>query len=63
MTKATSRFSLAVGVAMLAGTVVLAGCGAPPTVTRTSSTEQTTTTTPAPVVATTTTTTQQTRQP
>jgi len=62
MTKTTSRFSLAVGVAMLAGTVVLAGCGGP-SATRTSSTEQTTTSTPAPVVSTTSTTTQQTNQP
>jgi hypothetical protein len=64
MTNTTSRFRLAVGVAMIAGTALLAGCGgSPPTVTRSSTSEQTTTTTPAPVVSTTTTTTHQVSQP
>jgi hypothetical protein len=63
MTNTTSRFSLAVGVAMIAGTAVLSGCASSPsTVTRTSTTQQTTTTTPPPLVSTTTTT-QQTTQP
>ena len=64
MTNTTSKFGLAVATVLLAGTAVLAGCGAPePQVTRTSSTEQTTTTTPPSVVSTTTTTTQQVQRP
>jgi uncharacterized lipoprotein YajG len=57
-----SRFSLAFGMSLIAGTAMLAGCGGPAPVTRTTTTEQTTTT-PRPVVSTTTTTTQQTQRP
>lgn len=64
MTKTNSRLGLAIGGLLLAGTALLAGCGAPePRVTRTSSTEQTTTTTPPPVLSTTTTTTEQVQRP
>ena len=57
MTNTASRFSPVVGLAMIAGTAVLAGCSSsPPAVTRTSTSEQTTTTTPPPLVSTTTTT-------
>jgi ABC-type glycerol-3-phosphate transport system substrate-binding protein len=58
-----SRFGLTVGIALIAGMAVLAGCGGPEPVTRTTITEQTTTTTPPPVTSTTTTTTQQTQRP
>jgi ABC-type glycerol-3-phosphate transport system substrate-binding protein len=55
---------LTVGMALIAGTAVLAGCGGPEPVTRTTTTEQTTTTTPPPpATSTTTTTTQQTQRP
>jgi hypothetical protein len=57
----TSRFGLAFGMALIAGTAVLAGCGSPEPVTRT--TVEQTTTTPRPAVSTTTTTTQQTQRP
>lgn len=64
MPKTTSRLSLATGAVLLAGTALLAGCGAPePQVTRSSSMEQTTTTTPRPVVSSTTTTTEQVQRP
>ncbi len=52
--------SLCLGMAMMAGTALLAGCNLSPPVTRTTVTEQTTTI-PPPVVSSTTTTTQQTR--
>ena len=59
-----SRLGLTGGMALIAGTAVLAGCGGPEPVTRTISTEQTTTTTPPPpTTSTTTTTTQQTQRP
>ncbi|MGA3403107.1 MAG: hypothetical protein ABSC95_28175 [Acetobacteraceae bacterium] len=65
MIDSPSRFGLTVGMALLAGTAVLAGCGGPaPVTTRTTSTEQSTTTTPPPpMTSTTTTTTQQTQRP
>jgi uncharacterized lipoprotein YajG len=63
MMNVTSCLRVAFSGALLAGTVVLAGCGDPPAPIRTTTTEQTTTTTPRPVVSTTTTTTEQTRQP
>jgi uncharacterized lipoprotein YajG len=59
MTETKSRVSLAVGITMLAGMVVLAACDGPSPIRTT--TEQTTTTTPRPAVSTTTTTTDQTR--
>jgi hypothetical protein len=58
MTNKTSRFRLAVGVALISGMAVLAGCGSAPSSTMTRS-EQTTTKTSAPQPTTTTTTTQQ----
>jgi hypothetical protein len=58
MIRGTSRFHLAVGVAMIAGTAALAGC-APAPYSRTTTSEQSTVTTPAPVATTTTTTTQE----
>jgi hypothetical protein len=60
-----SRFGLTVGMALIAGTAVLAGCGGPEPVTRTTTTTEQTTTTapPPPVTSTTTTTTQQTQRP
>jgi PBP1b-binding outer membrane lipoprotein LpoB len=58
-----SYFHVAISAMLLAGTVVLSGCGDTPAPIRTVTTEQTTTTTPRPVVSTTTTTTEQTRQP
>ena len=58
MTNIASKFSLGLGIALFAGTALLAGCADPAPVTRTTTTEQTTTT-PAPVVSTTTTTTRQ----
>jgi hypothetical protein len=56
MTETTSRFSMAIAVALIAGTAVLSGCGSAP-YSRTSTSEETTTTIPAPPVSTTTTTT------
>ena len=59
----TSRLTLALSLALLAGTAALAGCSDPP-VTRTTTTEQSTTTMPPPpVVSTTTTTTHVTQHP
>jgi hypothetical protein len=58
-----SRLGLTVGMGLIAGTAVLAGCGGPEPVTRTTSTEQTTTTAPPPVSSTTATTTQQAQRP
>ena len=55
MTKTTSHFSVAIGMAMLASMVVLSACGGPEPMTRTT-TSETTTTTPRPVISTTTTT-------
>lgn len=64
MANTKSKFGVALGLALLAGSTVLAGCDAsPPPVTRTISSEQTTTTMPRPVVSSTTTTTQQTERP
>lgn len=58
----TSRFRMAVGVALIASTAVLAGCGSDPS-SRTTTSEQSTITTPAqPATTTTTTTTQQNSQ-
>ncbi len=62
MPYATSRLTLALSLALLAGTATLAGCAEPP-VTRTTTTEQSTTTTPRPAVSTTTTTTHVTQHP
>jgi uncharacterized lipoprotein YajG len=53
-----SRIYLALGMTMLAGTVVLAGCAQTP-YSRSTTSEQTTVTTPAPTATTTTTTTEQ----
>jgi uncharacterized lipoprotein YajG len=58
MLNAKSRIQLALGMTMLAGTVVLAGCAQAP-YSRSTTSEQTTVTTPAPVATTTTTTTEQ----
>jgi hypothetical protein len=55
MNNTTSRFRLAFGVAVIAGTAVLAGCGPAP-YSRTTTSEQTTITTPPPPSTTTTTT-------
>ena len=67
MTNTNSRFSLALGIALLGGTALLAGCGSSPspsTQTTTSSSERTTTMAPPPPMSsTTTTTTQQTQRP
>jgi hypothetical protein len=63
MTKITSRFGLAVGMALIAGTVVLVACGGPAPVTRTTTVDQTTTSVPRPTDSSTTTTTQQTQVP
>jgi hypothetical protein len=57
----SSRFRVAVGLALIAGTTLLAGCGSKPYSHSTTS-EQTTTTTPAPQATTTTTTTEQNSQ-
>jgi len=60
----SSRFRRMVGMALIVGTAVVAGCGGPGPVTRTTTTERTTTTTPPPpATSTTTTTTQQTQRP
>ena len=56
MIEIKSRFRLAMGVALIAGTAVLAGCGPEP-YSRTTTSEQSTITTPAPRATTTTTTT------
>jgi uncharacterized lipoprotein YajG len=56
MIHTTSRFRLSVGVALVAGMAVLAGCGSEP-YSRTTTSEQSTTTTPAVQPMTTTTTT------
>jgi uncharacterized lipoprotein YajG len=56
MTRSTSPFRLAIGVAVMAGSVLLAGCAAKP-YSQTTSSEQTTITTPAQPTQTTTTTT------
>lgn len=60
MTKTKKRFGLTLGLALLAGTAMLSGCGGGRTSTTT--TEQTTTTTPRPMESTTTTTTQEIRR-
>ena len=59
MTRKFSGFNLAFGVALMAGTAMLAGCGSAPTTRKTSSSEQSTTTMPAPLATTTTNTTTQ----
>jgi uncharacterized lipoprotein YajG len=58
MIHTTSRFRLSLGVALVAGMAVLAGCGGPEPYSRTTTSEQSTTTTPAaqPTTMTTTTT-------
>lgn len=58
MITTTSHFRMAVGVALIAGTAMLAGCGGPEPSSRTTTSEQSTTTTAAPPATTTTTTTQ-----
>lgn len=66
MTKTTTRLRLALGVALLGGTAVLAGCGSSPSpVSQTTTTERTTTMAPLapPMASTTTTTTQQIQRP
>jgi hypothetical protein len=65
MTHTNLRFSLALGVALLGSTALLAGCGSsPPPVSQTTSTERTTTMVqPAPVSTTTSTSTQQIQRP
>jgi hypothetical protein len=65
MTNTKSRFGLALGLAVLGGTTLLAGCGSSPSpVSQTTSTERTTTMAqPPPVASTTTTTTQQVQRP
>ena len=64
MIRTTNRSSQALGLALLAGVALLAGCAGPRPVTRTTTTEQTTTTTPPrPAVSTTTTTTHLTQHP
>jgi hypothetical protein len=63
MIDTTARFRQAIGVALIAGMAVLAGCGSTPTSTTTTS-ERSTTITPAPPVTTSTTTTNsQTQRP
>jgi hypothetical protein len=60
MTSTKSRFSLALGLALLGGTATLAGCGSSPEpVSQTTTTERTTTMVQPPPTATTTTTTSQ----
>lgn len=67
MTTTRSRFSLALGLVLLGGTTMLAGCGSSPTpVSQTTTTERTTTMVqppPPPMATSTTTTTQQTQRP
>jgi uncharacterized lipoprotein YajG len=65
MTTTRSRFSLALGLVLLGGTTMLAGCGSSPTpVSQTTTTERTTTMAqPPPMATSTTTTTQQTQRP
>jgi hypothetical protein len=64
MTNTTSRYGLALGITLLGGTALLAGCGPSPVTTQTTSTERTTTMMqPPPVATTTTTTTQQVQHP
>jgi hypothetical protein len=59
MKNRNSGFRLAFGVALMAGTVMLVGCGSTPTTRTTSSSEHSTTTMPAPQATTTTNTTTQ----
>jgi hypothetical protein len=65
MINTTSRFGLALGLVLLGGTALLAGCGSSPEpVSQTTTTERTTTMAPPPPpMATTTTTTQQVQRP
>lgn len=62
MTSKTSYLRLLPVAALLAGTILVAGCSSDK-VTKTTTTEQSTTTTPAPVVSSTTTTTVRQTQP
>jgi hypothetical protein len=63
MSSTTSHFRVAIGVALIAGTAALAGCGSDPApYSRTTTSEQSTITTPAAPATTTTTTTQQNMQ-
>jgi len=57
MINSTPRVRLLALAALLAGTVLMTGCGSSDSVTKTTTTEQTTTTTPRPVSSSTTTTT------
>jgi hypothetical protein len=65
MTNTKSRFGLPLGLALLGGTALLAGCGSSPSpVSQTTSTERTTTIAqPPPMSSSTTTTTQQVQRP
>jgi hypothetical protein len=51
MTSTTPRVRLLTGIALLTSAVLLAGCGGPDTVTKTTTTEQTTTTVPQPATS------------
>jgi hypothetical protein len=62
MVHTTTRASLAIGLALMAGTAVLAGCGGPSPVTSTTTTERTMVQQPPPVESSQTTTTQIQRQ-
>jgi uncharacterized lipoprotein YajG len=57
MTDKKSGLKLAIGIALVAGTVMLAGCGDSDKTTRTTTTEQSTSTMPVAPTSTTTTTT------
>jgi uncharacterized lipoprotein YajG len=63
MTNKTPCLRFLTFVGLLAGTVLVAGCGSSDKVTKTTTTEQTSTTTPPPVTSTTTTTTTQQTRP
>jgi hypothetical protein len=64
MTNTTSRYGLALGIALLGSTALLAGCGSSPPMTETSTTERSSTMVqPQPMSSSTTTTTQQVQRP
>jgi hypothetical protein len=63
MTSRIPGIRLLTAVTLLTGTALVAGCGSPDKVTRTTTTEQTTASTPAPVSSSTTTTTTRQTQP
>jgi hypothetical protein len=65
MINTTSRFGMALGIALLGSTALLAGCGSSPSpVSQTTTTERTSTMVqPPPMASTTTTTTQQVQRP